>query len=209
MTTVLVEDQRPVGGLWTRHNTTEMGVSFPQRTIELVVMPYGRGAQVPWDGGRREVTEIIERGAFDGIERRANRIRANRDHQDQRTFGRATALYPSREEGLVAQVRVARTALGDETLELADDGCLDASAGFQVKPGGMSWENRTRYRVNKAFLVHIALVPDGAYGEHAGVLAVRQAETATLERPAAPNLAALRLQRLREEYERIDARYRV
>ena len=37
---------------------------------------------------------------------------------------------------------------------------------------------RNRYRITKAFLDHVALVSEGAYGEKAGVLAVRAADDA-------------------------------
>ena len=38
--------------------------------------------------------------------------------------------------GLVAELQIAKTLLGDETLALADDRCLDASVGFGVHPDG-------------------------------------------------------------------------
>ena len=94
-------------------------------------------------------TETIGRGAFDGIERRANRIRVNRDHNLERTVGRAVALHPSRDEGLVAEVRIAQTDLGEETLALAADGCLDASAGFRPMDGGLEWQGRDAYRITQ------------------------------------------------------------
>ena len=91
------------------------------------------------------VDEIISRGAFDGIERRANRVRVNRDHDLRPAPSAApSAFHPSREEGLVAEVRIAKTELGDETLALADDGCLDASAGFLPMDGGQKWETPHR-----------------------------------------------------------------
>lgn len=166
---------RPAGELWHR-DAQLTGVSFAERTIELIVIPYDAEALVGWDG--RMVTETIARGAFDGIERRANRVRANRDHVLERTVGRAVALHPGRDEGLVAEIRIARTDLGDETLTLADDGCLDASAGFLPMPGGMQWEGRDAYTVTKAWLGHIALTPEPAY-ETARVLAVRHATAVT------------------------------
>jgi len=192
--------EMPAGELRFRA-AQQIGVSFPKRTIELIVMPYDAEALVPYDG--RMVTETIARGAFDGIERRANRIRVNRDHQLERTVGRATALYPAREEGLVAEIRIARTPLGDETLALADEEILDASAGFlPIMPGGEVWQTRTRVRVVKAWLGHIAMTPDPAY-ETARVLAVRNAETAPVERPPTPNLDAIRAWRLEQEYDRL------
>ena len=176
----------------------QIGVSFPERTIELVVTPYESEALVPHKG--RLITEIFSRGAYDGIERRANRIRVNRDHSRERTVGRAISFHPSREEGLVAKLRIAATPLGDETLTLADEECLDASAGYLPMPGGEKWETRERCRITKAWLGHIALVPEPAY-EEARVLAVRHAERA--EPVATPNLDLVRSWRLTESYNRI------
>jgi HK97 family phage prohead protease len=163
-----------------------VGVNYPERIIEVVVMPYEQETLVGWEG--RMVKETIERGSFDGIERRANRVRANRDHDEARTFGRACAFHPKRDEGLVAEIKVARTQLGDETLELAEDGCLDASAGFVPMAGGLRWLNRQAYRITKAWLRHIALVPEPAYPA-AQVLAVRNGQRAS---SATPNLDAWR-----------------
>src|SRR4029077_19129165 len=136
----------------------QIGVSFPDRTIELVVVPYEEETLVERDGVM--VREIISRGAFDGIERRPNRIRVNRDHDVTRTVGRAVALHPSREEGLVAEIKIANTDLGTETLNLADEGCLDASAAFLPMRAGEKWESRSRVRMLKCWLGHIAMTPD-------------------------------------------------
>src|SRR4030095_7345281 len=94
-----------------------LGVDFPNRTIELIVTPYEQETLVPHQG--RMVTEIFSRGAYEGIERRANRIRVNRDHQRERTVGRALSFHPSRTEGLIAELRVAPTPLGGAHLHLA------------------------------------------------------------------------------------------
>ena len=194
------ENERPQGELRWR-DSKQLGFSFPERTIELVVMPYEEEALVPY--GPRLVTEVISRGAFDGIERRSNRIRVNRDHQAERTVGRAVALHPAREEGLVAEVRIARTELGDETLALAEDECLDASAGFLPMPDGEEWETgRQRVRIHKAWLGHIALTPDPAYAG-ANVLAVRRAEQELVERPPTPNLEQVRAWMLEEMYSQL------
>lgn len=187
-------------------------VSFPNRTIELVVMPYETEAVVPYHG--RLITEICSRGAWDGIEARTGRIRVNRDHEIRRTVGRSVAFHPSRAEGLIAELRISRTELGEETLALADDGVLDASAGFalmhdratrKVKPGAEVWETRSRRRLNHLYLDHIALTPDPAY-ETANVLAVRSNDPA-VEASVMPNRQALQLQELRDLYAAIDSRY--
>jgi HK97 family phage prohead protease len=178
------EARRPAGELWVR-SAQLVDVSFPDRTIELIVLPYEQPALVPWE--KRMVTETIARGAFDGIERRANRIRVNRDHMLERTVGRAIALHPSREEGLVGQVKIARTPLGDETLELADEGCLDASAGFLPMAGGQRWLSRSAYVITRGWLGHIGLTPEPAH-EGARVLAVRAASSGDEPVSATPNL---------------------
>ena len=165
-------EERPIGGVEFR-TVTDMGVSWPDRVIELVAMPYDVDASVVVHG--RGVVESCAPGAFDGCERRANRVKANRDHDPLRTVGRAVALHPSRVEGLVTELRIAQTVLGDETLALADDRSLEASVSFAVMRGGELWtEQRSRRRLTKCFLDHIALVPEGAYGYEGQVLAVRR-----------------------------------
>jgi phage head maturation protease len=162
-------DLRPARPIEFR-SVSDFQVSWEERTIELVAMPYDADAAVMVRG--RPVIESCARGAFEGVERRANRVKVNRDHDLTRTVGRAVALHPSRTEGLIAELRIARTPLGDETLALADDRSLEASVGFAAMPGGEQWlENRARRRIIKAFLDHIAMVPEGAY--EGRVLAVR------------------------------------
>src|SRR5262245_40113961 len=191
--------EQPTGELRFRSARLE-GVSFPKRIIELMVTPYEEPALVPHQG--RMVTEIFSRGAYDGIERRANRIRVNRDHVVERTVGRALR-FRSGEAGLAAEIRIAQTELGDETLALADEDCLDASAGYlPMGPDGESWEERNRVRIRKAWLGHIALVPEPAY-ESARVLAVRNAAAPEPVRIATPNLDEVRAWRLTDAYDKL------
>jgi HK97 family phage prohead protease len=173
-------------------------VSFPQRMIEVVVMPYEREATVGYQD--RLITEICSRGAWDGIETRPTRIKANRDHDTRRSVGRAKAFYPSRVDGLVARLEISRTELGDETLVLAEDGVLDVSAGFRpMDDGGEVWENRDRRRLVKCWLGHIAFVPDPAY-EDAKVLAVRQTDEVAVEVAGTPVLDRILAERAAREY---------
>jgi HK97 family phage prohead protease len=160
-----------------RHPPLEMrsaqvlDVRHPDRTIELIAAPYDE--EVPVLRRGEWITETIARGAFDGVELRANRVKVNRDHDVSRTIGRAVALHPNRDEGLVAELRISRTPEGDEALELASDRVLDASIAFAPMRDGESYsEHRTKRRITRAFLGHIALVPDPAY-EGAQVLDVR------------------------------------
>jgi HK97 family phage prohead protease len=190
---------QPHGELRIR-TATQLGVDFPQRVVELIVMPYDTDALVDQPYGRL-VHESVAPGAFDGVEKRPNRVRVNRDHLLQRTVGKALSLHPDRPEGLVARVRIAKTDLGDETLALADEGCLDASAAFLPMQGGEQW-NRTmdRVRLTKLWLGHIAMTPDPAY-ETANVLAVRSAPAAASG--ATPNLDALRASLLADRYDQL------
>lgn len=160
-----------------RHPPLEMrsaqviDVRHPDRTIEIIVAPYEQ--EVPVLRRGEWITETIARGAFDGVELRANRVKVNRDHDLSRTIGRAVALHPSREEGLVGELRISRTPDGNEALELAADGVLDASVAFApMRDGEQYSEHRSRRRITRAFLGHIALVPDPAY-DGATVLDVR------------------------------------
>lgn len=183
------------GPEWVRADARIAGVRAG-RTIEIVVIPYESPAAVTWDG--RAVRETIARGAFDGIERRPNRIRANRDHKVERTVGRAVAMHPARDEGLVAEIKISQTELGEETLQLAADGCLDASAGFLPYQDGMRWDGPDEYTVTKAWLGHVAFTPEPAHdGTHvlairSAGLAVAAAEPVTVS--LTPNLDAFRAQ---------------
>ena len=143
------------------------------------------------------------RGAFDGIQRRPNRIKVNRDHNLERTVGKAVALHPSRDEGLVAEVKIARTLLGDETLSLAEEEILDASAGFRPMPDGETWNrDRTEVQITQAWLGHIGLVPEPAY-EGAKVLAVRDKANGGLTEASTPNLDQVKAWLMADRYEQL------
>jgi phage head maturation protease len=194
-----MSETQPSGQLEYRA-AQQIGVNFPDRTIELVVMPYEQEALVPFQG--RMIREVCSAGAYDGIERRANRIRVNRDHDVTRTVGRAVRFWPSHERGLVASVRIAQTQLGDETLQLADEEILDASAGFLPMPGGEVWEGRSLRRLTKVWLGHIAMTPDPAF-ETANVLSVRSQQADEIE-AGTPNLDQVKAWLLQSRYADID-----
>jgi phage head maturation protease len=148
-------------------------VKLGQRLIEVIAVPYDEEAPVEYRG--EMWIESFDRHAFDGIEKRPNRVRANRDHDERRTVGKVVNFWPSRTEGLVAAVRIAQTSLGDETLALAEEDCLSASVRFAVRGRDqeLNRANRSR-RVKRAFLEHLAFVPSPAY-LGADVLSVRSA----------------------------------
>jgi HK97 family phage prohead protease len=174
-----------------------LAVRFPDRVIELVAMPYEQETVVIHQG--RAITEVCERGAFDGIERRANRVPVNRDHDRTRPVGRALALHPSHEVGLVAELRISQTPLGDETLELAADGAVAGSAAFRPFVDGERWSrDRRSRRLTRCWLGHIGLVSEPAY-EGAGVLAVR-ADTEPAPTSATPILDRILAERIAAAY---------
>jgi HK97 family phage prohead protease len=204
------EMTQPTGQLEYR-TATMAALSYPKRTIELVVMPYETPTVADYHG--RMIREIVTRGAFDGIDQRPNRVKLNRDHDVTRTCGHAVRFHPSRTEGLVAEVKVSRTPLGEETLELANDGDLGASAGFlpmRRTDGTLEevWEERDFRRLNKVWLGHIAMTPIPAY-PGAEVLTVRQQPPAAApglgEPPAGIVVATPNLDRVRALV--LEARY--
>jgi phage head maturation protease len=159
-------------------------VNRKQRLITVVAVPYEQPAKIEYRG---EVwDEMFTRSAFDGIEKRPQRVRVNREHVRGDTVGKAVAFYPDRTEGLVAELRIAETLRGNDTLALAEDDCLSSSIGFGVLPSDQVLDRKLmQRRINKAWLDHIALVESPAY-EGADVLDVRDACSAPAVAPAAP-----------------------
>jgi hypothetical protein len=194
------------------HRESVVGdVSFPQRIIEVVVVPYDEAAIVEYRGEMWQ--ESFERGAWDGIETRPDQeqVKANRDHDRTRLVGKVVRYEPSRQEGLVADVKIAKTALGDETLALADEGMIGVSAGFAARMRDQVFNRRAKplpsRRVKKAFLDHIAFLGDHAY-KGAGVLNVRSdgqeaAELPKLVTPVLDELIAWQQAQLRRRGGRV------
>jgi HK97 family phage prohead protease len=198
----------PDPGREVMYRTAEtVGVRWADRVIEVIAVPWDQ--PTPVMHRNKQIVESFAKGAFGNVAGRPNAVKVYRDHPipglpyPSRPVGRARTLHPNRDEGLVAELGIPETILGDETLELANEGVLDASVGFWVKPGGDEWlENRSHRRIIGAGLDHIALVPDPAYAG-ARVLAVRAARTdpvAAVAAVATPNLDRWRLEQLCRQY---------
>ena len=67
---------------------------------------------------------------------------------------------------------------GDDTLVYAEDGILDASAGFVPMPGGETWPEKGLRRLTRCWLAHVALTAEPAYAG-TEVLSVRSRQGST------------------------------
>lgn len=168
-------------------DTSVESVDFAERVITLIAVPYGQRATVMHRG--QVVEEEVEPGAFRGVESSAH-VTANRDHKHERAIGKVVGYNHDDPRGLVTEIRVSKTPLGDESLQLAADGVLRASVGMLVRRSDQLIARGVR-TIRRAFLDHVALVPNPAY-MGAEVLAVRDNQAADEPpAPATPNLDAV------------------
>ena len=164
------------------------GVSFPERTITLIAVPYEQPATVLFNHDMWN--EVFSRSAFDGLDKWLSSPRArsipvtaslvipNPNHDNGQLIGRiveARSGTVDGEEGLITKVHVAKTAIGNDTLELADQRSVSPSVGFQIKDPNRD-QRLDRYtktrRIDRAFLHHLSFVAEPAYSG-ARVLSVR------------------------------------
>ena len=112
------------------------------------------------------VTEVVARGAFDGIERRANRVRVNRDHDETRTVGRAVAFHPApRRRAASPRSGSPRPRSATRRSTLADDDVprrvAPGSCRSMPRPADDAVGDRDRAAGSPRLLLdHIALTPD-------------------------------------------------
>lgn len=195
-------------------------VNFPKRIVTCIAMPYEQPAEIHEHG--RSYLEVVSREAFNGSEKRAGgQIRVNRDHDWENLCGKIVGIHPSRREGLVTDVKIFGTDIGERTLVECDEGGLDASVGFQLllrKDGRVYddaevWErNRTVRRLNRLWLDHLAFVPNPAHDT--SVLSVRDTsprpqEAVGGERMSVgtPNLDRAALDLLRSQKAALDGKW--
>ena len=157
-----------------RNDATVQDVDNKQRIVTVLAVPWEQEAEILWRG--ETWREVFTRGAFNGLESSAGRIRVNREHTRGDTVGRVVRADPADQQGLIMDVRVARTPRGDETLALAEEQMISASVGYLVKrPSDVALsKSQMLRRVNRAFLDHLSFVESPAY-EGAKVLSVREA----------------------------------
>lgn len=145
-----------------------------RREIAGIAVPFGVPAQI-YEMARK-YTESFRHGAFAKTIKEQNvRLFAQHNHlQRALPVGKATLLRED-PEGLYVEFKVSKTVAGDEVLELARDGALDAfSIGFQPVPGKDNWNReRTAVERTEVRLREVSLVAFPAY-EEAKVLAIRE-----------------------------------
>lgn len=140
------------------------------RTVHGIAVPYAHPQRID-----STLTEQFARGAFRKQLESAHRVPFARDHMSHggQLIGKITQLRDDA-AGLYFEARVSPTSLGNDTLELLRDGALDqVSIGFRPGqdrrlPGGVV------ERVT-AHLTELAVVLQGAYGEHAMAMGIRAA----------------------------------
>ena len=151
-----------------------LNVDTAERIITTVVVPYDEYASVPYAG--QVWREKFVPGAFAGIEAvDPQSIRVCREHDRSDVVGKCLAFDANSALGLIAQIKIANTARGTETLQLAAEDMLSASNGFLAAPSDVRLDRVTRTRtVIRAQVDHIGLVMSPAYSG-ARVVGVRSA----------------------------------
>lgn len=147
-------------------------VSYPERVVTVIAVPYEQPADVEYLNDVYQ--EVFERGSMDHLITRPHRVRVNREHNKSRTVGKVIKFLPERPDGLVADIRIAKTPLGDETLDLAAEDCLSSSIGFAAPAQWTTVDRRAKTRrIKSAYLDHISFVESPAYA-NADVIGVRE-----------------------------------
>jgi HK97 family phage prohead protease len=138
-------------------------VSFKQRMIDVIAVPWDQEAEILWRG--EWWREIFDRRAFNEAVQNSVRIPVNREHVRGDTVGRIVAMNSTDQRGLLASVKVAKTPRGDDTLQLASEGMLGASIGYFVrKPSDVDLDRPSMLRrVKRAFLEHLSMVESPAF----------------------------------------------
>lgn len=171
------------GPVFARAVTDAVGsVDGDGRTLDIRLVAWGEVAQTP------QGPETFVRGAFANVDpsrvmlesgARGSPIGNGREHTGAIIVGAATAIE-EREDGAYGTFRVARTAAGDELLELVrpPDGAApilrDASVVFRPRPGGSRKRADGVIERTDADLFRVGVVERGAY-RSAQVVAARSA----------------------------------
>lgn len=155
------------------------------RTVEGIAVPYALPQRID-----ATLVEQFARGAFNHQLAAPNRVRFTREHMMHggALIGRAVELRDDA-AGLWGAWRVSRTAAGDETLTLVEDGVLEElSIGFRERKNGNRLLEDGTIERTRADLVEVSLVLQGAYGRHALATGVRSGRCTCGAAEAEPEL---------------------
>jgi len=123
-----------------------------RRTISGIAVPYGQEATVN-DGQKIR----IEAGALP-VDGKAPKLFLY--HDASQPIGTVIARVDT-DEGMLFQAKIAKTALGDEALQLATEGVLD-SVSVGINPKKFSWDGDVMV-VKKADWMELSMVPIPAF----------------------------------------------
>jgi HK97 family phage prohead protease len=122
------------------------------------------------------VREVFTRGAFSRATRDPARVKLRGIDHGQEVIGHAVELE-DRDDGLWVRMRVIDTAAGSDALKLLRAGSIDELSIEFRRLSQYTKVSRTQkgvhFRYDRAQLVGVAPVSDGAYGKHAKITAVR------------------------------------
>jgi len=124
----------------------------PRRTISGIAVPYGQVATVN-DGQKIR----IEAGALP-VDGKAPKLFLY--HDASQPIGTVIARVDT-DEGMLFQAKIAKTALGDEALQLATEGVLD-SVSVGINPKKFNWDGDVMV-VKKADWMELSMVPIPAF----------------------------------------------
>jgi Escherichia/Staphylococcus phage prohead protease len=169
-----------------RAHPADLEIRGDGRTVTGIAAPFDAVAEVSDGGGR--YSERFVRGAFSRTIAERGMVKVLAQHnRESLPIGRSSLLRED-SQGLYAELRVSKTSLGDEVLELVRDGALDSlSIGFQpVRERSSADGVVERLEVR---LREISIVPFPAY--EAALIGGVRSDDPTLTRAAA--LRRLRL----------------
>lgn len=129
--------------------------------------------------------ESFAPGTFRGAVKDPARVKVRAQNHGAEVVGHAVEIFDN-PDGVHVRLKVVDTVAGNDVLKLLRAGSLDQlSVEFRAIPkGGFSVERRTdgiHVRHKRAHLVGVSPVPEGAYGEAAKILSVRDMREKELE----------------------------
>lgn len=172
----------------------------PEGIVTARMVPYEQPAQIYDD-----LVETFARGSLAGATKVPKRVKVtDQQHNGMVVIGHAVAIRDEA-DGLYADLKIADTAAGRDTLTLIRDGFLDEMS-IEFRPLAKHMKvtrdeaGITHVRHERALLLGVSPVSHGAYGRGAKVLSVRaqqilasdDAEREAEEAAAAAELVARR-----------------